>query len=214
MMRHSLLSLGLALLSASSAWSQTLPPAAPRDVAADTWAATDGLDRAVPMGGQIGSPRPNKTVGMFYFLTFDHSQDKVYDNTKILESHPEAEADPHSPAWGPLNSTHYWGKPLFGYYASDDEWVLRKHAQMLSDAGVDVVIIDNSNAATYDKARNTLCRVWETVRAKAGEHRKSPFYARLATGTISAGPPCASFTIRSTNPDCTPTSGSAGTASP
>jgi hypothetical protein len=34
---------------------------------------------------------------------------------------------------------HHWGESAFGYYRSDDPWVLRKHAQMLSDAGVDVI---------------------------------------------------------------------------
>ena len=138
------------------------------DTAPDTWVGTDAPGRALPTAAQVGPPRPNKTVGMFYFLTFDRGGDGPYDNTKILKAHPNAMRDVHDPAWGPLNAGHYWGEPLFGYYASDDEWVLRKHAQMLADAGVDVVIFDNSNAVTYDKAREALCRVWEDVRRKGG----------------------------------------------
>ena len=152
------------------------PPDAPsgsspgfRDLYSDTWVATDALGRSVPLGAEVGPPRPNKTVGMFYFLTFDPGGDGPYDNTEILKAHPEALNDIHNPAWGPLNSAHYWGKPLFGYYASDDEAILRKHAQMLSAAGVDVVIFDNSNAVTYDRARNTLCRVWEQIRQEGGQ---------------------------------------------
>lgn len=142
---------------------------AQQDSLSDTWVATDGLGRALPTNAQTGPPRANKTVGMFYFLTFDHGQDGPYDNTKILATHPEALNDVHNPAWGPLNASHYWGEPLFGYYASDDEYVLRKHAQMLSAAGVDVVIFDNSNAVTYDRARNKLCRVWEQIRREGGQ---------------------------------------------
>ena len=134
------------------------------DTYPDIWVAGDGLGRSLPNAAEAGPPRANKTVGIFYFLTFAHEQDEVYDNSKILKAHPEAVRDVHHPAWGPLNAAHYWGEPLFGYYASDDEWVLRKHAQMLSNAGVDVVIFDNSNAVTYDKARETLCRVWEQIR--------------------------------------------------
>ena len=100
----------------------------------------------MPTNAQAGPPRLNKTVGMFYFLTFEHGGDGPYDNTQILKAHPEALNDIHHPAWGPLNASHYWGEPLFGYYVSDDEWVLRKHAQMLANAGVDVVIFDNSNS--------------------------------------------------------------------
>ena len=142
------------------------PPA--WDTYSDTWVGTDALGRALPTSAQVGPPRPHKTVGMFYFLTFDQGGDGPYDNTQILKAHPEAMANVHDPAWGPFNASHYWGKPLFGYYASDDEWVLRKHALMLANSGVDVVIFDNSNAVTYDKARETLCRVWEDIRHQGG----------------------------------------------
>jgi hypothetical protein len=185
-MRNSHLLIVLVLLLAPAAWSQTPSPAS-RDVASDTWVATDGLGRSVPTEKETGLPRRNKTVGIFYFLTFDHSQDALYDNTEILKAHPEAATDIHNPAWGPLNSTHYWGEPLFGYYASDDEWVLRKHAQMLSDAGVDVVIFDNSNTVTYDKARNTLCRIWEDVRRKGGRTPQIAFLCPFSNGNNIGG---------------------------
>lgn len=112
---------------------------------------------------------------MFYFLTFDHTDQGPFDNTKILSAHPEALGDVHHPAWGPLGSSHYWGEPLFGYYTSDDEAVLRKHAEMLSNAGVDVVVFDNSNAVTYRRARDTLLRVWESIRREGGMTPKVAF---------------------------------------
>jgi len=136
------------------------------DVYSDTWVATDALMRTVPDARttKMGAPHPNRTLGMFYFLTFDPGGGGPYDNTQILKAHPEAILDIHHPAWGPLNESHYWGEPLLGYYLSDDAWVLRKHAQMLVNAGVDVVIFDNSNAVTYDRARTQLCQVWEQMR--------------------------------------------------
>ncbi len=158
----------LSLLAAAMLLN-ALPAIAQQDAYSDTWVATDGLGRALPTTAQTGPPRAGKFVGMFYFLTFDHGQPGPYDNTKILAAHPEALNDVHNPAWGPLNTAHYWGEPLFGYYASDDEYVLRKHAQMLSAAGVDVVIFDNSNAVTYDRARNKLCQVWDQIRREGGQ---------------------------------------------
>ncbi|MDQ2800289.1 MAG: hypothetical protein M3Y13_11695, partial [Armatimonadota bacterium] len=155
------------LFATNTAWAQTTY--APfRDIYPDTWVGAVALGRAMPTAAQVGPPRPNKTVGMFYFLTFDHASDGPYDNTKILKAHPEAMKDIHNPAWGLLNSAHHWGEPLFGYYVSDDEWVLRKHALMLANAGVDVVIFDSSNAVTYDRARDTLCKVWEDIRRHGG----------------------------------------------
>ncbi len=162
--------IGLLFSLITAAWLLTAWQAqAQQGSVGDTWVATDGLGRALPTSAETGPPRAGKTVGMFYFLTFDHGQPGPYDNTQILAAHPEALQDVHNPAWGPLNTAHYWGEPLFGYYASDDEYVLRKHAQMLSAAGVDVVIFDNSNAVTYDRARNKLCRVWEQIRREGGQ---------------------------------------------
>jgi hypothetical protein len=57
---------------------------------------------------------------------------------------------------------------LFGYYVSHDEWVLRKHAQMLADAGVDVIIFDASNQFTYPESWHTLCQVFEQIRQTGG----------------------------------------------
>ncbi len=154
------------------------------DTMSDTWVGTDALGRILPGAKEVGAPRANKTVGMFYFLTFDSGGDGPYDNTKILKAHPEAIGDVHNPAWGPLNSAHHWGEPLFGYYASDDEWALRKHATMLANSGVDVVIFDNSNAVTYDRARRTLCKVWEDIRQHGG---KTPQIAFLCPFGNPAG---------------------------
>ncbi|MDR3690986.1 MAG: hypothetical protein P4L46_16525 [Fimbriimonas sp.] len=139
------------------------------DTYSDTWVAMDGLQRALPTFDQVGRPRTGRTLGMFYFLTLEHGLDGPFDNSKILLSHPEALNDIQNPAWGPLNTSHHWGEPLFGYYASDDRWVLRKHAQMLANAGVDMVVFDNSNAVTYDKARNALCEEWEDIRRQGGK---------------------------------------------
>ena len=48
--------------------------------------------------------------------------------------------------------TGTWDTPLCGPYLSDDERVLRLHAELLRDAGVDFVFIDWSNNTNYDPA--------------------------------------------------------------
>lgn len=53
-----------------------------------------------------------------------------------------------SRGWG----TGTWDLPLCGPYMSDDEKVLRYHAELLRDAGVDFVFIDWSNNTNYDPA--------------------------------------------------------------
>ena len=120
-------------------------PAVARDTAPDTWVATDALSRKLPTFAQVGPPRPDRFVAIFYFLWLgEHVNGGPYDNTKIIAQNPGAMQNPNSPPWGPMGAFHHWGEPLLGYYTLDDAYVLRKHAQMLSDAGVDVVVFDKS----------------------------------------------------------------------
>ena len=133
------------------------------------WPATDGLGRALPTCEEAGPPRKDRFVAVFYFLWLGQQGDAgPFDNTKILVSDPAALTKPGSPLWGPLNASHHWGEPLFGYYVADDDAVLAKHAQMLDDAGVDVVIFDATNQLTYPRSWQALCRVWGGIRLRGG----------------------------------------------
>src|ERR1051325_5877380 len=132
----------------------------------DTWVATDALGRAVPTFPEVPAPRADRTVGIFYFLWHGaHVQGGPFDVTKILATDPDAMQKPNSPLWGPLHAPHHWGESLFGYYLTDDEGVLRKHAQMLADAGADVVIFDVTNQLTYRDYYRALLRVWSELRS-------------------------------------------------
>jgi hypothetical protein len=139
------------------------------DTFSDTWVATDALGRRVPTRDDVGPPRADRTVGIFYFLWHgEHVQGGPYDVTKILAQDPQAMQKKDSPLWGPMHAPHHWGESLFGYYLTDDAGVLRKHAQMLSDAGVDVVIFDVTNQFTYKKYYMALLKVFSEVRAAGG----------------------------------------------
>jgi hypothetical protein len=141
-----------------------------RDLRSDTWVATDALGRTLPSAHECGHPRKDRTVGVFYFLWHgEHIGGGPFDITKILATNPGAMDEPANPLWGPLGSFHHWGEPLLGYYLTDDEAVLRKHAQMLVDAGVDVVIFDVTNQFTYARWYTVLLRVWGAMRAQ-GNH--------------------------------------------
>jgi len=137
-----------------------------RDVFPDTWVATDALGRKLPTSDEVGPARADRTVGIFYFLWLGaHIQGGPFDVSKILAQAPDAMSHPGSPLWGPLHAPHHWGESVFGYYLTDDESVLRKHAQMLADAGVDVVIFDVTNQLTYPEWYRALLRVWSELRA-------------------------------------------------
>jgi hypothetical protein len=127
------------------------------------------LGRRVPGFPEVGAPRPDRFVAMFYFLWLgSHVVGGPHDITKILAQDPAAMQKPDSPLWGPLHGAHHWGESIFGYYLSDDAWVLRKHAQMLADAGVDVIIFDVTNQVTYRQYYLELLRVFAEVRRDGG----------------------------------------------
>ena len=154
-----------AVAAAADAGANTNPNS--WDVASDTWVATDALGRSLPTSEQVGLPRPEKFVGVFYFLWLGrHGTAGPFDISKILARDLTAIHHPDSPLWGPLYAPHHWGESIFGYYRSDDEGVLRKHAQMLAEAGVDVVIFDVTNQLTYPESWQALCRVFDQVAAR------------------------------------------------
>ena len=155
------------LFSAAMLIGSSFPVAAEvRDLYSDTWAATDALGRRLPGYEQVGPVRENRTVGIFYFLWLgQHGTDGPYDITELLKENPEA------PRYGPPGQFHHWGKPELGYYTSDSEYVIRRHARLLSDAGVDVLIFDVTNAATYPTVYLKLCEIYRQLRA---EGQKTP----------------------------------------
>lgn len=134
-----------------------------RDTFSDTWVATDALGRTLPGYAECGPPREGRCVGIFYFLWLgEHGTEGPYDITQRLA------ANPTNPVWGPEGAYHHWGESELGYYLSSDEYVIRKHAHMLADAGVDVVVFDVTNGWTYRSNYLRLCQVYTQIRAEGG----------------------------------------------
>ena len=153
-------------MSACAAAAETFAP--PRDLYADTWDAIDGLGRALPSAGELSSPR-GKRVGIFYWTWHEGRKGPVWNNEKLLADDPTLPERPDDPKWGVRYKPHYWGEPVFGYYATTDAWVLRRHAQLLSAAGVDVVVFDATNGTrTWMDSLRALMRTWGDMRAQGG----------------------------------------------
>ena len=122
-------------------------------------ACTDALGRSVVSAGES-----EKLVGVFYFLwQGQHGSTRIIDNTKLVAEHPDAinsEEEWIAAGGGVQQEFHFWGEPLLGYYSASDEWVFRKHVQMLTDAAVDFIVIDATNAFTYSEPAKKLIGVW------------------------------------------------------
>lgn len=127
--------------------------------------ATDALGRILADRGEVGEAR-EKFVGLFYWTwhnNFAHLD--VCIPSEYIAKAPEAAYDFHHPIWRKDITSHFWGEPLFGFYRNTDRWVLRKHAEMLAEAGVDVIFFDCTNGSyTWKESYQALCEVFSQAR--------------------------------------------------
>jgi len=162
-----------------------------------TFAATDALGRALPEYAEVGGLREDRFVGVFYFTwhvahantVAQQSPGKPVNVNNIIEANPEAIHDLNFPEWGPIHMPHHWNEPLFGYYDSDDRWVLRKHAEMLANAGVDVVIFDCTNSPhTFKESYDVVFEVFHEAREQGVNTPKIAFLFPFAPGELTNVP--------------------------
>ncbi len=154
-----------------------------RDLYPDTWVGTDALGRTMPTSLEVGLPKKDhqRVVGIFYITWHRdnlHNLKNPYmaDVTKILATDPEARLDGNHPLWGNYGSYH-WGEPEFGYFLSKDEYVIRKDMSMLTDAGVDVIIMDVTNAVEYWSEWEVIFSVMEKMKAEGNKVPQFCFWA-------------------------------------
>ncbi len=164
------------LLIGAPIMAQSDAPA--RDLQSDTWTAVDALGRVLPGHARCGPPRPGKYVGVFYFLWLGPHGKTLFDNTRITAGGAA------EPQWGPPGAFHFWGEPYLGYYLSDDEYVIARHAQMLADAGVDAIFFDVTNAHTYDENLAAVCRVFTRIRESGRTTPQLSFLANSSSDRV------------------------------
>ena len=144
------------------------------DLYSDTWVATDALGRTMPQIDSVGPVKNDqrRVVGIFY-ITW-HTQGLLNarspyeaDVTKVLQKDPNARFQADNPEW--KYGSYHWGEPEMGYFLSQDEWVIRKDMSMLADAGVDVLVMDVTNAVRYWDEWEVTFSVMEKMRAEGNK---------------------------------------------
>lgn len=122
------------------------------------WQGAHGYDVGDYFGGDIIPPKASDTRS-------------PYDISELEKGH----SNPADIPFGPGGAMHYWGKPYLDYYVGNDEWVIRRHAQMLSEAGVDVIFIDVTNGYAYLPVVKVLCDVYNQMRREGNPRPKISF---------------------------------------
>ncbi len=143
-------------------------------VSSDQWNAEDAVGRKSLTYEEVGAKKAGKFIGMFYWTwhtvgiaEWVMPDGSIANITEIITNNPGAEDDSYHPAWQNVwgGGTFWWDEPLFGYYRTTDPWVLRKHAEMLADAGVDVVFFDCTNGNyTWKSSYTVLLETWAQAR--------------------------------------------------
>ncbi len=138
--------------------------------------ATDDLYRELtPEDGYVYNGEKN--VGLFYFLWLgEHGDHGIFDITKILQQGGSAAKSASYSGWGPVGAMHFWGEPLYGYYFSRDAWVMRKHIEELTAAGVDFLYIDATNGFPYVNNALQLMKIMHEYNEQGFNAPKIVFY--------------------------------------
>jgi len=147
-----------------------------RDLYSDSWVATDAIGRDLPIAKNCPSPRKDKFVGIFYWSWHHPNHGGPRDISKILA---EAKKTGEEPKWQDgIGASHFWGEPELGYYINDDPYISRKHASMLCDAGIDVIIFDTTNTPyTFKDQYTTICETYLKIRNEGGRTPQVMFLA-------------------------------------
>ena len=156
-----------------------------KEVDPSLWTAVDGLGRTLSQNSETVGKKQDKFVGMFYWTWHypwinDH---EAITTGSVLDKFPEAVNDFNHPAWGGTYSgrPHFWDEPLYGFYSDLDEYVLRKHAELLADADIDVVIFDCTNGTqTFDLGYEKLFEVWTEAKAEGVDVPQVAFILNFA----------------------------------
>ena len=146
--------------------------------------AVDALGRPTPdRSTGAPAPRENRLVGMFYFLWLgEHGRHKPYDISKLTAADPNLGYKPADPLWGGHGVYHHWGEPFYGYYYSDDEWVVRRHMKLLMQADIDFLFFDTTNAAIYRNNAKMVMRVLQEYHDAGWKIPKVMFYTNTSSG--------------------------------
>ncbi len=125
-------------------------------------------------------------VGIFYFLWMGEHQDTgAWDMTHIVEEYgTDAFNTKTCSAWGPVGQMHYFAEPLYGYYYSSDQWVMRKHMELLSNANVDFLYIDVTNGYEYYDNAIKLMQVCHELNEQGYDAPQIVFYTHSSSANV------------------------------
>lgn len=122
--------------------------------------------------------KEKRDVGIFYFLWLGQPYASgIYDVSKIIDEHgKDVVFHEEGGDISPNGQAHWWEEPLYGYYNSADRWVLRRHMEMLTEAGVDFLIFDTTNCVLYEEVATAIMQLSQELRDEGWDAPQVAFY--------------------------------------
>ncbi len=150
---------------------------------ADTWTATNAYGVRLADYEETGAVKEGThEVGMFYHDWHIHNTE-AYIASEIIEKYPVAKSEYRHDAW-PISGPAWWGEPVYGFYDDTDYWHYRKSAELMADAGIDVVFLDYTNGDfIVAKALNVMLKAYHDAREDGVNVPKISCYMQMG-GTL------------------------------
>lgn len=126
--------------------------------------------------------KEGKQIGVFYHIWHGTHNTGIFNITELLETDPDSLYDPKGNEYSPVDAFHYWGEPLYGYYQSRDPWVITRHMELLTMAGIDYLVYDLTNAVIYTDAINAIFEVLDKYQKQGFDVPKVAFYTNSYSG--------------------------------
>ncbi len=157
------------------------------DYAFNNLCGEDALGRVVNKVNKIKSDK-TRYVGLWYsvWLGGHKSQQRaVYDITKLEETEDGMLAlkstEPNT--LSQVNEFHFWGEPLYGYYNSQDPFVITRHIELFINAGIDYLCLDATNDVLYPDATYQLLDLLMAYQLQGYNVPKIVFYTNSNSGS-------------------------------
>ncbi len=140
------------------------------------YAGVDDLDRALADSDAVGAVKAEQEryVGLFYFLW--HGAHDAAGTTGVARNLQAILDGTSKVGYGIKDEQHWFAEPLYGYYFANDTWVLRKHAELLTNAGVDFLFFDTTNNFTYSQTALKLMEILHDLNEQGYDAPEVVFY--------------------------------------
>ncbi len=139
---------------------------------------------AIDKTGRIASPgdeRNGNDVGIFYHTWHGNHETpgEVLNIREIMEKNPDYLKSDYLGENG--GKFHYWDEPLYGYYCSDDPWIVTRHIELMIAMGVDFFVYDYTNNVCYDKEADLIFETLEKFRKQGFKVPKVTMYTNTGS---------------------------------